>query len=96
MDCASEMAHTMKSFAQVCADPRRHEKMKRTLIGCQNGAINIHTQQIATLLDSNVQKVTPCYCMCVIAVVNFVVFIDDYCVSVINETGEKIESFFNE
>ena len=95
MDRADEMAPTMKLFAQVCADPRYHEKMKPALNRLSE-RYDKYTQQIATMLNSGVQEVTPCFCMCVIAVTNFMVFSDDYCVSaVMKQVKEKIESLLN-
>lgn len=95
MERADEMMPTMNFSARVCADPRYRVKTKSVLDRLSRRHEK-YTQQIATILNSRVEDIAPCFCMCVIAVAKYMIFSSNYCISVVmKQAKEKIESLRN-
>ncbi len=95
LERADEMAPTMKFFAQVCADPRYHEKMKPALDRLSE-RYEKYTRQISKILNSRVEDVAPSFCMCVNAVANYMIFSNNYCVSVaVKQVKDVIGTIIN-
>lgn len=79
-DRASEMAPTMKYFAQVCATPKYQDEMSPVLSRLSK-RYKFYATRFAEELGCKEEQMEPYFSMCISAMTNYMLFGNNYCVS---------------